>query len=152
MFNEIIDKLSNKNIAILGFGKEGKSTYNFIRRHSNQFLTILDKNDILSSNPNLSSDKNLNIITGSNYLDNLSSYDLVIKAPGIALLDMDLSGVNITSQLELILEVDRNVLNINQRFAKIKIKGLSKEYIEALMFVAEENLGLKSGEIKNAIR
>lgn len=47
---------------------------------------------------------------------------------------------------------DRNVLNINQRFAKIKIKGLSKEYIEALMFVAEENLGLKSGEIKNAIR
>lgn len=113
MFNEIIDKLANKNIAILGFGKEGKSTYNFIRRHSNQFLTILDKNDVLSSNPYLSSDKNLNIITGSNYLDNLASYDLVIKAPGIALLDMDLSGVNITSQLELILEVDRkNIIGI----------------------------------------
>ena len=36
-------------------------------------------------------------------------YDLVIKAPGIALLDMDLSGVNITSQLELILEVDKKI-------------------------------------------
>ena len=53
MFNEIIDKLANKNIAILGFGKEGRSTYNFIRRHSSQFLTILDKNDVLSNNPYL---------------------------------------------------------------------------------------------------
>ena len=113
MFNEIINKLSDKNIAILGFGKEGKSTYNFIRRHSDQFLTILDKNDILSSNPYLGDDNNLSVITGDNYLDNLSKYDLVIKAPGIALLDVDLSGVNITSQLELILEIDRgNIIGI----------------------------------------
>lgn len=47
---------------------------------------------------------------------------------------------------------DRNVLNINQRFAKIKIRGLSKEYIDALMFIAEENLGLKDGEIRKSIR
>lgn len=113
MFNEIINKLNGKNIAILGFGKEGKSTYNFIRRHSSQTLTILDKNDILSNNPYLKDDKNLNIITGDNYLDNLSSYDLVIKAPGIAFLDMDVSNVNITSQLELILEVDKkNIIGI----------------------------------------
>lgn len=113
MFNEIINKLVGKNIAILGFGKEGRSTYNFIRRHSNQFLTILDKCDILDSNPYLSNDNNLCIITGDNYLDNLSSYDLVIKAPGIALLDIDLCGVNITSQLELILEIDKkNIIGI----------------------------------------
>ena len=113
MFNEIIDKLANKNIAILGFGKEGRSTYNFIRRHSSQFITILDKNDVLGSNPFLNDDKNLSVVTGDNYLDNLASYDLVIKAPGIALLDMDLNGVNITSQLELILEVDRkNIIGI----------------------------------------
>jgi len=113
MFNKIIDKLANKKIAILGFGKEGKSTYNFIRRHSSQPLTILDKNDILENNPYLNDDKNLTIITGDNYLDNLSSYDLVIKTPGIALLDMDLSNINITSQLELILEVDKhNIIGI----------------------------------------
>ena len=47
---------------------------------------------------------------------------------------------------------DRNVLNINQRFAKIKIRGLSKEYIDAIMFIAEENLGLKDGEVKKSIR
>ena len=113
MFNEIINKLNGKNIAILGFGKEGKSTYNFIRRHSSQNLTILDKNDILTNNPYLKDDKNLNIITGETYLDNLSSYDLVIKAPGIALLNINLTNVNITSQLELILEVDKkNVIGI----------------------------------------
>lgn len=113
MFNEIINKLNGKNIAILGFGKEGKSTYNFIRRHSSQNLTILDKNDILTNNPYLKDDKNLNIITGETYLDNLSNYDLVIKAPGIALLNIDLTNVNITSQLELILEVDKkNVIGI----------------------------------------
>lgn len=108
MYKKIIEKLANKNIAILGFGKEGKSSYNFIRRYSDQFITILDKNDILKDNPYLKDDKNLKIITGDNYLDNLDKYDLVIKAPGIVMIGVDLTNVNITSQLELILEVDRN--------------------------------------------
>ena len=47
---------------------------------------------------------------------------------------------------------DRNILNINQRFAKIKIRGLSKEYIDGIMFIAEANLGLSIGEIRKAIK
>lgn len=47
---------------------------------------------------------------------------------------------------------DRNVLNTNQRFGKIKIKGLSKDYIEAVMFVAEANLGLNNSQVKKAIK
>lgn len=115
MYRRVIDKLKNKKIAILGFGKEGKSTYNFIRRYSNQFIDILDKNDILSNNSYLNDDKNINIITGDNYLDNLNSYDFIIKSPGIALLDIDLTSIEgkITSQLELILEVNRkNIIGI----------------------------------------
>lgn len=130
MFNKIIDKLANKKIAILGFGKEGKSTYNFIRRHSSQPLTILDKNDILENNPYLNDDKNLTIITGDNYLDNLSDYDLVIKTPGIALLDMDLSNINITSQLELILEVDKhNIIGITGTKGKSTTTSLMYEVL-----------------------
>ena len=115
MYNKILEKLNNKNIAILGFGKEGKSTYNFIRRYSNQTLTILDKNDILKNNEYLKEDKNLKIITGDTYLNNLEQYDLIIKAPGIALLNIDLKNIEdkLTSQLELILEVNKkNIIGI----------------------------------------
>ncbi len=115
MYNQIIEKLKNKNIAILGFGKEGKSTYNFIRRYSNQPLTILDKNDILKNNEYLKEDNNLKIITGNTYLNNLEQYDLIIKAPGIALLDIDITNIEnkLTSQLELILEINKkNIIGI----------------------------------------
>ena len=109
MYKKIIEKFKNKNIAILGFGKEGKSTYNFIRRYSNQKLTILDKFDIIKNNEYLKEDNNLNIITGDNYLNNLEKYDYIIKAPGIALLDIDITPFEnkITSQLELILEINK---------------------------------------------
>ena len=115
MYNKILEKLNNKSIAILGFGKEGKSTYNFIRRYSQQPLTILDKNDIINNNEYLKEDQNLKIITGDTYLDNLEQYDLIIKAPGIALLDIDLTKIEdkLTSQLELILEVNKkNIIGI----------------------------------------
>lgn len=47
---------------------------------------------------------------------------------------------------------DRNILNINQRFAKIKIRGLSKSYLEGIMFIAEQNLGLQEAEIRKAMK
>ena len=130
MFNKVIDKLEGKNIAILGFGKEGKSTYNFIRRHSSMPLTILDKNDILEKNPYLNDDNNLTIITGDNYLDNLSDYDLIIKTPGIAFLGMDISSIVITSQLELILEVAKdNIIGITGTKGKSTTSTLMYEVL-----------------------
>lgn len=103
MYNKIIEKLENKKICILGFGKEGKSTYNFIRRHSNMHITIIDKCDIRDS----ISDNNVDFVIGDNYLDNLNIYDLIIKTPGITLKDIDYSSYEnkITSQMELVLEV-----------------------------------------------
>lgn len=114
MYNEILEKIKDKSIAILGFGKEGKSTYNFIRRHLNdKYITILDKNDITKNNEYLLDDKNVSLVIGDNYLDGLEQYDLIIKAPGIALLGIDVSNLNLTSQLELILEVDKkNIIGI----------------------------------------
>ena len=64
MYNSIIEELENKKICILGFGKEGKSTYNFIRRHLNdKHITIIDKNDISNCNE-IIGDKNIDIIWG----------------------------------------------------------------------------------------
>ena len=107
MYKKIIEKLQNKNIAILGYGKEGKSTYNFIRRHLDIPLTIIDKNSsLLDQNAELKQDKKLSFVLGDNYLDDLEKYDLIIKSAGVSLKDIDITNLKdkLTSQYGLILE------------------------------------------------
>ncbi|MCD5380882.1 hypothetical protein LR004_03045 [Candidatus Gracilibacteria bacterium] len=76
-----IEELKNKKIAILGFGKEGKSTLDFLLRIGSKDITVLDKNFI-----NLDEDLYPNVleISGEFYLDNLESFDVIIKSPGIS--------------------------------------------------------------------
>lgn len=117
MYNKILEHLKNKKIAIVGFGREGKSTYKFIRKYlNNQKLEILDGNEkLLELNEELKNDKNLKIITGKNYLDNLEKYDLIIKSPGVKFKDLDISKFEdkITSQLGLTLDFyKQNVIGI----------------------------------------
>ena len=105
MYQNIIEKLSNKYIAILGFGMEGKSTYNFIRKYLPDLkMAILDKN-IIEYTP-FDKDNNLEFVFGNHYLDDLEKYDLIIKAPGVSLVNRDITNIKdkITSQLELFLE------------------------------------------------
>ena len=100
MYRKIVDKLKDKNIAILGFGREGKSTYKFIRKYlPDMKLTILDKYSVDLD------DSLVTKVIGDNYLDNLNNYDLIIKSPGISLKDIDVSSFRdkIVSQLELLL-------------------------------------------------
>ena len=112
MYRKIIDKLKDKNIAILGFGREGKSTYNFIKKNIDDYkVTIIDGNDkLLENNSYLLEDKNLNFILGDDYLNDLDKYDLIIKTPGISFKNIDVTNIRekITSQLELVLEVFKN--------------------------------------------
>ena len=69
-----------KNIAILWYWKEGKSTLSFLLRLwiSESEITILDKNGIILDN------SNIKIISWENYLDDLSNYNLIFKSPGIS--------------------------------------------------------------------
>lgn len=111
MYMKIINKLKNKNIAILGYGKEGKSTYNFIRKYITDKLTIIDRNDsLLENNQELKNDPNIDIVVGENYLDNLNKYDLIIKSPGVKIPhDTDKKIIEkIYSQMELALEIYRD--------------------------------------------
>ena len=127
MYNQIIDKLRDKNIAILGFGKEGKSTYNFIRRYlKEQPITIIDKKEQVLD------DEYVTLISGENYLDNLDIYDLIIKSPGITLKNIDITSFKdrITSQLELVLEVYRkNIIGITGTKGKSTTTSLIYEII-----------------------
>ena len=98
---EIIDYIKDKEIAILGFGREGRSTYNFIRKYlKDKEITIIDMNEQISKDFN---DKYVKFVLGDDYLNCLDKYELIIKTPGISLKDIDIN-CNITSQLELTLE------------------------------------------------
>ena len=113
MQEEIFEYLDGKKIAILGFGMEGKSTYKFIRKFSDTLLYILDQKDY-SNDELIKGDKNVVMIT-DNYLDNLDSYDVIIKAPGVILKDIDISSFKdkITSQLELLMSVSKdNIIGV----------------------------------------
>ena len=86
---KLIDFLADKNIAILGFGKQGKATYNYLKNNfPNKKITVIDK----SSNIDVSLlSQDTEIRVGDNYLKNIEEFDLIIKAPGVVLKDIDVS-------------------------------------------------------------
>ena len=80
----IITHFKDKKIVILGFGKEGFSTYSFIRCHFPELpLTVADGNENLHIQE-IEHDPCLTIITGKHYADNLNDYDVIMKSPGIS--------------------------------------------------------------------
>ena len=85
MIRRIIDLLSEKkNILILGFGKEGRSSYTFIREYfPEKQLCIADRNSSIASEMEILNDKFAKHKVGSKYLENIDDYDLIIKSPGI---------------------------------------------------------------------
>lgn len=106
MINNIINFINSyNNIAILGYGREGKSTYKLIRKYlKNKKLTILDGNEkLLDNNEELNNDDNLEFVLGSNYLNNLDNYDLIIKSPGVNFKYIEYEHLRnkITSQIDM---------------------------------------------------
>lgn len=100
MLEELLDFLRNKKILILGYGKEGQASYEFLRRHfPDKKIYIADKRDI-STDPNdqvkkvlKDTDMNLaKLIIGEKYLDDLEKYDLILKTPGLSF-----KGINVSS-------------------------------------------------------
>ncbi len=132
MIEEIINFLNNKKIAILGFGMEGIATYHFIRRYSDMFLTIIDKVNPIDKSDDLKSDEKVKIVYGDHYLDGLERYDLVIKSPGVITKDIDVSRINFTSQLELLLKYNRkHVIGITATKGKSTTSTLIYELLKA---------------------
>lgn len=94
---KITEYIRSKSVLILGFGREGKSTFEFIRNNlPEKHLTIADKREVAVD------DENVSVISGENYLSCIGDFDLVFKSPGIAFLDVNIpEACEITCQTEL---------------------------------------------------
>jgi UDP-N-acetylmuramoylalanine--D-glutamate ligase len=107
VYTKIIDEIKDKNILILGFGVEGKATYNFIRKFlPTKHITIADINiNLKENNIFLNEDQNISFILGNDYLNYLNNYNCIIKSPGVCIKDIDIIEMkSITSQVELFLK------------------------------------------------
>lgn len=77
-----IRELKNKKVLILGFAREGRDTYKFLRKHfPSKVIGIADQKESLPSLPK----KRVKLYLGKNYKKAIRLYDVVVKSPGIPL-------------------------------------------------------------------
>ncbi len=93
--------LEDKSILILGLGKEGLSTLNFLSKHfPNKKFAVADKKMDLEI-PLMISEKYF----GDDYLEALDNYQVIIKSPGVPsfrkLHDLKKKGIAITSSTQI---------------------------------------------------
>ncbi len=147
MIEKIVNEIKKyNNILILGFGREGKSTYHFIRKYlGNKVLTIADRNkELLEYNKELLKDKNINFILGDHNLDYLDDFDLIIKSPGVNFKYIDYTKIRdkITSQIDLFL-----------RFSEVHTIGVTgtkgKSTTASLIYYILKNLKKKTVLVGN---
>ena len=107
MVEPLKNKLTDKKIVLLGFGKEGRSSYKLIRKIFPRLpLIIADSDETVKGNSLVINDPEVCFHLGPGYLDHLDQSDLIIKSPGITLKDLPyrLPQENITSQTDLFLQ------------------------------------------------
>ncbi len=90
-----------KSVLILGFGKEGRATYAFLRKYFPNLQTgIADRNTALAKEPLTAS-----LHLGKDYLKAISGYEIVMKSPGVFLENVqEKEKAKITSQTDLVLQ------------------------------------------------
>jgi len=77
-----VKNLSDKKILILGFGKEGRNTFKFLRKlFPKKILGIGDRDKNVKTQ--VSNVKKIKWHLGKNYLKALKKYDVIVKSPGV---------------------------------------------------------------------
>jgi len=98
-----INELKDKRIVILGFGREGKDNFRFLRKlFPKKPLAIADENKNIGCRLT-----NVKCHLGKNYLKSLKNYDVIVKSPGIPwkiIASFITKKQRITSQTEIFFE------------------------------------------------
>lgn len=109
MRNRLEQFFKGKRVLILGLGREGRSTLEILK---NIDCTIGIADKMLSPTEDL---MQYELYLGESYLDCLDKFDIIMKAPGVALLDKISDNVKrkITGQTDLLLRFcDNTVIGI----------------------------------------
>jgi len=134
MMDALRDYFGDKNILILGFGKEGQSTYCLLRKlFPEKTLSIADKNKNLKDFEIIKADlSKLCLHLGVDYLSSVSDYDLVIKSPGISLKNFsECDFSKFTSHTELFIRLFRKqIIGITGTKGKSTTASLNKRIIK----------------------
>ena len=115
----IVGWLEERDVLILGLGREGMSSYAFLRhRFPDKWIGLADQRDFsqLEQRTQLvvEADGRVQLYLGEDYLRCVSEYGVVFRSPGIApslpeLVDARTRGALITSNTQLFLECCRGV-------------------------------------------
>lgn len=110
MLPKLIEYLENRSVMILGFGREGQSTYNYIRKYlPRKLIAVCDEREQKIT------DENVTAFWGKGWEKRLGDYDTVIKSPGIPFATVEVpENAEITCQTDLFM-----------RFAPCKKIGVS---------------------------
>lgn len=117
-------------IMLLGFGREGKSSYRYIRKlFPNIKLYIHDMKQ-----PDVSQLTNVECVCGEGYLDGLDKYDIILKSPGIVMTPQQVASCKcLTSQVELFITAYRNqVIGISGTKGKSTTSSLTYHVLKKL--------------------
>jgi len=126
------DPEQRQRVAILGFGREGKSLLKFLHKspiYKNSEIVICDRDTNLRMHAN---DTNIKFKLGKDYLKNLDRFDVVFRSPGIPYNLPEVQkaikkGVKFSSATQLFFEELRRPTQTKRRLAQknIKIIGIT---------------------------
>ena len=106
MLNRLAEFFTGKRVLILGLGREGRSTLDLLKKIPCT-IGIADRNLTITDDI-----ADYELYGGETYLDCLDKFDIIMKSPGIALLDKVSESVKnkITSQTDLLLRFCGNTI------------------------------------------
>lgn len=143
MIDFIRSRLEGKRVLILGFGKEGQSSFRLLQQIIPElYLGISDMSLIVENNDLLVDIDKERLHFGSDYLNAISNYDLLIKSPGVSVSHTDISNIEVCSQTSMFIEFyGKQIIGITGT------KG--KSTTSSLIHFLFEKLGNKSVLIGN---
>ncbi len=121
MKSKLKELIENKKVLVLGYGREGISTFALLREIGGYICL-----DVADLKEDIELPQNHNLISGANYEESLNNYDIVFKSAGIELKnDIKSYTCKITSQVDEFINIyHKQVIGITGTKGKSTVSSL----------------------------